>query len=295
LTPTTTVTKTAAVPSSKVFNFGFTSMQINATGSCTVSVNATQTPLTALNTLLATVTSGLPTGATQIPYLGEAGFGTLFSVTASPTGACPTPTSALIGAFIDPGSFSNPRLIQCDSGTCVVDTTTGIYPLGGPIPGDGTVGGGVPHFSQFFLVNAGVLTSAAGGNSPATFCGFNFPLNTTQDPAQARLFDDDDLILVSFRLAKTGGNCTWGPFVDNAQVLVSLAQIAPTFIPITDPNVVVTPNINGALILHTYFGLLKLHGLPLGTYGLSLVFTTNNSPVVTTLFKVVPPGTPGSF
>jgi hypothetical protein len=294
LTPTSTVTKSATFASSKVFNFGFTSMQINATGNCTVSVKATQTPLTALNTLLATVpVASLPAGATQIPYLGEAGFGTLFQVDPG-TGGC-TPTSALIGAFTDPSVFTNPRLIQCDGGTCVVDTTTGIYPLGGPIPGDGSVGGKVPNFSQFFLVNAGVLTTAVGGNSPGTFCGFNFPLNTTQDPAQARLFDDDDLILVSFRLAKAGGNCTWGPFVDNAQVLVSLAQIAPTFIPITDPNIVVTPNINGAGILHTYFGLIKVHGLPLGTYGLSLVFTTNNSPVVTTLFKVVPPGTPGSF
>jgi hypothetical protein len=176
-----------------------------------------------------------------------------------------------------------------------VDTTTGIYPLGGPIPGDGSVGGKVPNFSQFFLINAGVLTGTVGGNSPGTFCGFNFPLNTTQNPAQARMFDDDDLIVVSFQLAKAGGNCLFGPFVDNAQVLVSLAEVSPTFTPITSTSNLVTPNINGVGILHTYFGLIKVHGLAQGTYGLSLVFTTNNSPVVSTLFKVVPEGTPGSF
>ncbi len=294
LTPTSTATKTATFTTSKVFNFGFTSIQINATGSCTVNVNATQTPLSALDVLKGTIPpASLPAGSTEIPFLGEAGFGTLFSVT--PSGAGCAPTSALIGAFTDPNAFSNPRLVQCDSGLCVVDTTTGIYPLGGPIPGDGSVGGKVPNFSQFFLINAGVLTSAVGGNSPGTFCGFNFPLNTTQDPTQARLFDNDDLILVSFRVAKAGGNCTWGPFVDNAQILVSLAEISPTFTPVTDPNILVTPNINGVGILHTYFGLINVHGLPLGTYGLSLVFTTNNSPVVSTLFKVVPVGTPGSF
>jgi hypothetical protein len=286
LPPTSTVTKTATFTTSKVFNFGFTSYQLNATGSCTVSVKGTQTPPASLTPLIPGL--GLPSPTTLIPYLGEAGFATVYQVDPG-VGGC-TPTSALIGAFTDPTAFTNPRLIQCDNtpAGCVVDTTTGIYPLGGPVPGDGAVGGGVPHFSKFFLVNSGVLTSTTGTDKAAKFCGFQFPLKNTLDLAIAPKFDDDDFILLSFRLALSTGNCKTGPFVDNAKVVVSLSQISPSFIPITNPNNVVTPNINGALFLHTYFGLIKVHGLPVGTYSLSYVFTTNNSPIVTTVFKVVP-------
>lgn len=287
-TATASVTK---MGTSRNFNFGFTSYEINVSASCTATITAIQTP----PSLFTNALGQLPANTELIPYLGEAGFITVYDVNAP---SC-TSANVLIGAFAK--DFSNPHIVKCDpdiSGTCQLVTTTGIYPLGGPLPGDGGVGGGVPNFSKFFLVNTPILTTTAtNGQKPVNFCGFQFPLkgSGTTLPANPPLFDEDDFSLLSFRLAATNGNCKTGPFVDNASVLVSLAQIDPNFVPITSQQNLITSTINGALFFHTYFGLLNLENLPNGTYSVTLSFPNGNSGVVTTIFKIVTEGTPGSF
>jgi hypothetical protein len=279
--------KTITASTPRNFNFGFTSFQISDNTTCSATVNAIQTLQSALSTGVSTISPIVPTGTKLVPYLGEAGFGTLYHVTSGCTLA-----SVLAGAFTP--TLTNPRIVKCDPfpTSCQALTTNAVYPLGGPIPGDGSVGGKVPNFSDFFLIDEGLSTATGVAGH---FCGWNPPLNGTQNPATAPVFHTSltTTIPVKFQLGD-GNACK--KFISNAQVLLSVAQVltpgnVSVFIPLapaqfgghgSDPSLF-------DFVGKQYIFNLIISSLPPGTYSASLTFLTGNAPTQTTYFKIVSP------
>jgi hypothetical protein len=304
----------ASVPTT--FNFNSNAFQITAHG-CSATVTAYPLDLATVISAIGLASSGLPNGATPLVNLGEDGYEIAYVAT-YPSPSIPACTSvfsdgtfanAIFGLY-DSTLTTNPRIVQCDSigadilnepllsssTTCQALTLVGAYPLGGIIPTDlGTIGKSKGN-SVFFLVNAGFAPASAGGG--AQFCGFLPPLKNTTNPAVAATFDSDDIIPIIFRLASATGNCTRGPFVNNAKALLSIAQIAdgsgnPVFNPLFTIKTVLNQGSIFPNLLSFYTLLLPVYGSPApqlvpGTYSLSVLFETNNAPQQTIVFKVVP-------
>ena len=302
LPPTATAPQTKSFTNSTTsrnFNFNadttvttFTSFQLSnpVPTYCSATLSAIQSPAytNALGSLKAAVaalisSSALPSG-TLVPYLGEAGFGTVYDVSGSP--ACGS-GSVLVGAFTK--DLTNPRLIHCHLGIangCDVVAPNAIYPLSGPIPGDGAVGGKVPNFSQFFVVDVGLSTASG---VAGTFCGFNPPLNNTTSPTGAPVFDlsDTGTIPVKFQLG-LGANCN--KQITNATALLSVARVDSGFTPIIPLKFnghggsTATFDVTGK----QYHLNLDVTGYAPGTYSVTVTFLSGNAPPVTTYFKLVP-------
>jgi hypothetical protein len=284
LPPTSTApeTKTISTATGRNFNFNFSSFLISGTSpsTCTATVQATQTLLSSLQAAFA-----LPAGSSLVPYLGEAGFGTRYSVTST---NCTT-ANALIGAFTP--DLKNPRIVFCHpdisnvSRSCSILTATAVYPLNGPIPGDGSVGGKVPSFSDFYLIDEG-LSNVSG--VAGTFCGFNPPLNNTTSPTGAPVFSiSSGTIPVKFQLG-LGANCN--KQITNATALLSVARVDSGFTPI------IPLKFDGLGDSSAIFGVTgKQYHLNLdistyapGTYSVTVTFLSGNAAPVTTYFKLVP-------
>jgi hypothetical protein len=302
---------TVTSPTPTTFNFNSNEFQITAGGGCTATVTAYPLSLANINSMIAKAVSnpsgGLPDGATPLVNLGEGGFEIAYLARA--TEGCTSVFSdgsfanAIFGLY-DTTLATNPRLIQCDSvpaddptepllnGTnvCAALTTVGSYPVGG-IPTDpGTIGTGhTKPNSVFFLANANFKT-VNGVPQPAIFCGFFPPLKNTTDPTKAATFDNDDIILVAFRLAKAGGNCRTGPFDNNAKALLSIAQVTPTFNPIFPLKTIPQAGDFQPLGFGFYAILLPVRAnhLGLGEYSLSVLFETDDTSLQSIVFNVVP-------
>jgi len=192
-------------------------------------------------------------------------------------------------------------MIRCDDSTaadepnldsgasCQALTLIGSYPLGGPIPDDNGLGSGGTKNSVFFLANANPSPNAELGQ----FCGFIPPNRTT--------FDTDDFVVVAFRLAQNGGNCTKGPFIPNAQVVLSVGETTPIFSPIvnlktvgnqgtTFPEPGLCKFFPNSQLACTYALVFNLHanGLTPGTYELSAQPVTGNAGTEAVTITVVP-------
>lgn len=299
-----------AAPTPTTFNFNSNAFQITADG-CNAMVTAYPLNLATVMSAIGRASAGLPYGATPIVNLGEDGYEIAYVATYPKPPACTTVISGgyfanTIFGLYDSSLATNPRIIQCDSTasedianepllggsdtTCQALALVGSYPLGGIIPTDGGTIGLSRGNSVFFLVNAGFAPVSAGGG--AQFCGFLPPLKNTTNPALAATFDSDDIIPIIFRLATKTGNCTKGPFIDNAKALLSIAQIAPAFSPLFTITTLLNqgdifPN---ALTFYNLF--LPVYGKPApqlvpGTYSLSVLFETNNASEQTIVFNVV--------
>jgi hypothetical protein len=242
-----TLTATVASPTAATFSFNSNEFQIIAGGNCTATVTANQLSLANINSMISK--AGLPNGGTPIVNLGEGGYEIAYEAkwpdSLSSPPCAPVLSDGLFGTFIfglyDPNLSSNPEMIRCDDlnpsdepnldsgASCQALTLIGSYPLGGPIPNDNGLGAGGTKNSVFFLANANPNPNAA---EQGQFCGFIPPNGTT--------FDTDDFVVVAFQLAQNTGtavspsfNCKTGPFIPNAQVLLSAAETAtptaPTF------------------------------------------------------------------
>jgi hypothetical protein len=304
-----TVTATAASPTPTTFSYNSNEFQLIATG-CNATVTAYPLSLANIDAMINLAkTGGLPNGGTPIVNLGEGGYEIAYVVRWN--GCTPVLSDGLIGDFIfglyDDNLSGNPQIIQCDStpadspneplldGTnaCKALTLIGSYPLGGPIPNDLGAGGGGKTNSVFFLANANPSPNAEQGQ----FCGFIPPNGTT--------FDTDDFVVVAFRLAQNGGNCTKGPFIPNAQVLLSAAETAtptaPAFSPIynlkTLGNLGTTfpepglckffPNSQLACTYVLVFSL-QANGMTPGSYSVSAEPVTGNAGTEAVTITVVP-------
>lgn len=302
------LTATAASPTPTAFSFNSNEFQIIA-GSCTATVTANPLSLANINSMInlaeTNPSGGLANGGTPIVNLGEGGYEIAYSVQWS--GCLPVLSNGLIGDFIfglyDPSLSSNPQIIQCDSNpadtgepllngtnTCESLPLLGSYPLGGPIPNDNGAGGGGHTNSVFFLANANPNPVVA---EQGQFCGFIPPNGTA--------FGTDGFVLVAFQLAQKTGNCKTGPFIGDAQVLLSVAEIAPfalvfpntvgnlgTTFP--EPNKYAIPckNFPHSPLFCTYALIIDVHksGLTPGTYELSAQPVTGNAGAEAVTFTV---------
>jgi hypothetical protein len=284
------------------FNFGSSAVQTLTQG-CTPTVTQGLMPISYLQGLVSVASpdsayTGTWAGGVPVPYNGEAGFGTVYTVSSSCQPA-DVYSNVIIGALTDNTQFTNPRIIRCDGSsatnnqTCTVTEASGTWPVGGLIQDDQTIGGKVPGFSRFFLANA----NFSGSSELATFCGFGSPLTTTSDPTMAAIFNSGQNLSVKFKLgaAATANSCSNGPYITDAQALLSVARVADgrgnaVFQPIAinssgnstsnPPTFSYNPN------NQQYQFSMSLKNYAPGTYSLTVTFLTNNAPYVTTFFKV---------
>jgi len=212
-----------------------------------------------------------------------------------------------IYGFYDSNLYNNSRIVWCDNGdpntftqanepqlrsdivpnvsgptTCGASQTVGVYPVGGPIPGDQ---GTITRNSFYAVVNAGLNAQ------PAQFCGFQSPLTNTTDPNQAPT-PSGSTINVKFKLATASGSCQNGPYVSDASALISVAQIkdstgATVFNAIrvnaTANSLDLPPLFNAGN--NQYSFSLNIASLASGTYSLTVSFLTDNQINQTTYFK----------
>ncbi len=300
-----TLNATATTPTPATFSFNSNEFQIIATG-CNATVTAYPLSLANINTMIGLAHSSLPNGGTPIVNLGEGGYEIGYVV--QWVGCTGVLSGGSIGDFVfglyDPKLSSNPQIIQCDSAppdsptepllngtnTCQALPLIGSYPLGGPIPNDNGVGAAGHSNSVFFLANANPTTVVS---EQGQFCGFLPPNGIT--------FDTDDFVLVAFQLAQTSGNCKTGPFIGDAQVLLSVAETSPTFTPIlglktvlnlgtTFPKPGLCKYFPHSALACTYALIIDVHksGLTPGTYSLSAQPETGNAGTEAITFNVVP-------
>lgn len=285
---------------SATFNFGSSIVKSLTTG-CAPTVTQRQVPIPYLNALLSGASPAPESvgtwdnGGVAIPYNGEGGFGTLYTVTVS--GEC-SPADVynnfIIASSNDNTYYQNPRIIKCDGSIaggdldCRVLDASGNWPIGGLLPNDPTIGGKVPGFSRFFLAN-GTLSESVG-----TFCGFSSPLTTTADPTTAPIFNSGQNLSVKFKLGATP-SCSNGDFITDARASLSIARIAdahdnPVFEPIainsSGSSTPVPPTFSYNPNSQQYQFSLSLKGYAKGIYSLTVTFLTSNAPYVTTYFQV---------
>jgi hypothetical protein len=304
-----TLTATSASPTPATFSFNSNEFQLIATG-CNATVTANPLSLANINSMInlakTNVSGGLPNGGTPVVNLGEGAYEIAYVVRWK--GCTGVLSGGLIGdlifGFYDPKLSGNPVVIQCDSNppdspneplldgtnTCEALPLIGSYPLGGPLPADNGWAGGGNTNSVFFLANANPTSIAS---EQGQFCGFLPPNGTT--------FDTDDFVLVAFQLAQINGNCKTGPFIGNAQVLLSVAEISPTFAPIfqlhtvfnlgsTFPEPGLCKFFPHSIFACTYALVVDVHksGLTPGTYSVSAQPETGNAGTEAVTITVVP-------
>jgi hypothetical protein len=216
-----------------------------------------------------------------------------------------------IFGFYDVNLYNNPRMVQCDNGdptlsmqstepqidaatTCGVPATFGVYPVGGPIPGDG----GLTSRNSFFAT----VNEKAGQNtaSPGTFCGFQPPLTgdgiTPPSPPPSFSAGTTNTVNVKFKLSSS--NCK-KDFISNAVALISIARIADA----TGATVfnTINPNATASSILtlplfnsgnNQYSFTLNLPSVfaqgGAGTYIITVTFLTDNTTNQITSFQLTP-------
>ncbi len=302
--PVSTTPNTDSGVTASTFNFGSSAVQTVTQGTCSPTITQEQVPLAYLQGLLNGATpdssyTGAWTGGAPIPYNGEAGFGTVYTV----SGTCQPDSNLysnfIIGALNDSTVFTNPRIIRCDGTTatndlaCTVTEASGTWPVGGLITNDNTIGGKVPGFSRFFIANA----TPSGSTELGTFCGFGSPLTNTSLGDLPAVFNSGQNLSIKFKLgaAGTAASCSNGPYITDAQVLLSIARVNdakgnPVFEPIAinssgnstsnPPTFSYNPN------NQQYQLSLSLKNYKTGTYSLTVTFLTNNTGYQTTIFRV---------
>jgi hypothetical protein len=237
----TSKTKPPITTGSQNFNFGFSQFVASNVGSCNgpVTVKEFQRRRGDLKSLT-------PSGTTIQPFLGEGGFYTQF---AFPHTTC-IPSSgslfdfALAGFIFTSGVSTNPRIVECpDDATSFTQCEIGLngfFPVSEAIPGDCCIlkkpGGG----STFFVVNQEI------GNTTATFCGFQSPLNNgltnNADPLNPSVPTITGKTLpIKFTISKTTkcSSTKTSDYITDASELLSLIRVRDAAGNVT--NDIVTP------------------------------------------------------
>jgi hypothetical protein len=314
ITLTLLLTGTAANPAPTPFFFNSNLFQLTA-GNCTNPSTAT---VTAFPLIPATVSQMITLANPLNPQtpgvnLGDGGFVTAYLANNPNCGSILADGGVRldISNFIGSSQFTNPRALDCSntehatepkliggSTGCVVLNTVGVYPLGGPIPGDGTIGlgGGTGTLGNFFAV----VNENAGANTvePGAFCGFQSPLLNPGDPGYPKSFSASQVttVNVKFKLAdlNNGGDCKNGPFITDAIALLSVAELTPAFKAInvlpTASSIDVTPLFNKGNQQYSF--TLNLPNVfaqgGAGTYSLTVTFLSDNTTNKTILFILTP-------
>jgi len=301
--PPTSVTQTQSFSGTQTFNFGYAAYQFTSGGPCTLSVTATPVSPGVIqgeinNPLNTSMDLGDPFyGGSPAVNLGWDGFELVFDVP-PPAGSC-TPLysdgtySDLLSAHVDNELVSNPRVLRCGTpdeppdGVCQTITMFNDYPLGGMLPDDGSYGGKTTKCRQF------IINGALGSPEPAQFCNFQPPLSNVAPPGIAGVFSSGQNLSVKFKLASASGSCANGPYVDDANVLMSVAQIAdkkgnPVFNPISlnasGNSTPIQPIFKTGN--QQYQFSLSLQGYAPGIYSLTATFLSANTMQQTVLIKV---------
>jgi hypothetical protein len=307
LPPTMTATQNASVSNGvALLNFGFTAFELSQiTGPCSGSVSAGLASPAAIYSLI-----GL-SGAAADPALnlGLDGFEVVVS-TANLNG-CNNASGAnnfQVSDLVSP-AVNNPEIVVCDdpNTNCQPSNTNlqqlGFWPIGGFLPSDLTGGGSKSLRCNIFLVNAR-QNSSAPGQELGTFCGFEPPVNNTftgtlntWNTALSSTFKPGSSVPVKFRLALgTSPNaCRTGPFIKDAQALLSIALIEdssgnPVFVPVmpgahgnagpVSPMFTVDGNGHYGFNWDTSSCVMPsgvVQTCPTGKYSLSVQFLTNNT------------------
>ncbi len=305
LPPTNAASPAKAVNGVTNYFFGFSSFRLTANCSSPIRVVEMQTLPATLNGLLQNMPDPPATAVVPAPFNGENALGTVFWIDDTAGASCSVPANDtfihfLIGAYV---SLSNPRIIKCSASDNIGNTCRftgdaanlildGFWPLGGPIPGDGSTGGGGDGLSKFFVVDEAVSQDP---NVLGTFCGFQSPLTNTENGDAPAQITAGNAISVKFKLAASIGNCKKGPYINSAIALLSIAQVAdtngnPVFVPI-DVNTSgnsqgpFSPQFNNNN--NQYQLSVSTKGYALGTYSVTITFETNNSVAHSTLFQLV--------
>ena len=293
----------AANPVPTPFFFNSSLFQFTATG-CNATVTAYPRSLLTIDSMIRSATgvnaNQLNSPAATAANLGDGGFETAYEAY-NPSCNSVFPDGGFlmdVFNFVDNGQFTNPRILDCTdidhtnepqlvggATTCVVPPTIGVYPLGGPIPGDtgGRVSGGTSNFFAVVNENAG-----AGTAEPGNFCGFQSPLLNPTDPGYPFSFPagSRSTINVKFKLS-SDTHCKQN-FITDATALISVAQLSPTFNAInvlaTASSLDVVPLFNQGNQQYSF--TLNVATLPAGTYSLTVTFLTNNTTNKTILFVV---------
>jgi hypothetical protein len=306
------VQSSGANPKAVPFNFNSNQFQLLATG-CTAQVTAYPLSPATVQAMIARANAGpFPFSKPVAPSvnLGEDGYHIayighwLFS--SNPPPSCAPVASDFVvylASVVDPSQFSNPRMLQCDnnnapnsepalsSGTvCASDQMIAIYPLGGPIPDDGVSGGTTRTTNSVFA-----LVNESTQGVPASFCGFQAPLKNPGESGYPASFNpvQKNTLAVKFKLAQAGRNCQNGPFVTNAQALISVARIL-------DSNNVgvfdaINPNATASSIdtpplfnagNQQYSFTLTIKDYAPGTYSMTVTFLSDDTTNQTILFKI---------
>lgn len=317
------VNASVANPTPTPFNFNSNLFQLLATGTgasgsgCTAQITAyPMNPGTVQHMIDLTGTTSnplanpapnpLPNGAFPAVNIGEQGYEIIYVAHWLPplvTGCQPVFPPFYqqgVAAFVDDTSKANLnlRLVQCDSSdtsgnpllqyqlnepsmdhstVCSVTPTLAIYPETGPIAEDYFVGSN----SVFAVVNSGLNTTQD------KFCGFGSPLLNPGDPGYPASFSSStrNTIPVNFKLAAAPqDNCKNGPYVTNAQALLSVVQVKdsagnavynPIDVSPTDNSLNEPPVFNSGNQQYSF--TLNISGLAKGTYDLNVTFLTNNT------------------
>lgn len=294
----------SANPAPTPFFFNSNMFQFTA-GGCTATVTAYPFSVATVKSLIVQSGNGGPP-PTQVPSvnLGDGGFETGYVAYNPQCNSVLSDGGFLMGIanFIDSTQFSNPRVLDCTDSdhtkeplivgggtSCKVSGTVGVYPLGGPIPGDTTTTYSGQRTNFFVVVNE---TAGAGTSQPGGFCGFQSPLLNPTDPGYPYSFPQGsrNTINVKFKLADltNGGTCQNGPYLDTATALISVARLSPAFNAVnvqTTANSLDQPPLFNAGN-NQYQFTLNVGTLPQGTYSLTVTFLTDNATTQTILFVI---------
>lgn len=299
--PPTTVTQTKTFNGTWTFNFGFAAYQFTAGGACTLTVTAVpMSPGAIQNQINTETTASDPLdpfyGGSPAVNLGWDGFEIAFDV--PPTDSCTQlyadgSYSDLLAAQVDNLLVSNPRVVRCGTPddppdqVCQVITMFNDYPLGGLLPEDGSYGGKTTKCRQF------IINGNMGSPEPAQFCGFESPLTNVAPPGIAGVFGAGQNLSLKFKLATANGSCQNGPYITDANALISVAQLYdkkgnPVFNPISlnasGNSTPIQPIFKSGN--QQYEFSLSLQGYAPGTYSLTVTFLSANTAQQTILIQV---------
>ena len=207
---------------------------------CSVNVTAIETPPSCMTAVLANIPDLNdpldPVDAHVVIYAGENGRGWVYDV----AGSCPASLDALYEHAISnfpPEYMSNPRIVVCESDItcaspptdCEVVELNSYFPFDGIIEGDGFTGGVRPSFSQYFLIDVALNQGTGDGE----MCAFEPPMFDVEDIDDPNLpaFSTTETVPLKFRVADALlGSCeAGGPYLENAQILMSMARVRDNF------------------------------------------------------------------
>ncbi len=201
---------------------------IDAPAECSAVMTSVQTPPACLDRLLL---NNEINATPRANYEGEGAFSQVYYVDGvSCEGEIDKAISAYIRALDYPtmiACHAQPGVDLCDPlfvPSCEKVPLTGVDPFGGLFEGDGRIAGRSDSFSQYFLAEGNPAPIEEAGE----WCRFWFPLWDVDSPDAGCMptFPSGWIIPVKFRLAAAdGGHCWWGPWKDDASLLLTMSRV----------------------------------------------------------------------